>query len=153
MKDLEKRFPEDTSVRFSYIPVLGALLAFNHGEPTKAIQALQIAIPNELGMPQSWFDGTFGALYPAYMRGTAYLAAHQGAEAAAEFQKIISHRGIVASDPIGAVARLQLGRAFAMSGDNAKAKTAYEDFLSLWKDADSGIPVLVQAEAESAKLP
>jgi serine/threonine protein kinase len=90
--------------------------------------------------------------YPVYVRGMAYLAAHQGEEAAAEFQKILDHRGIVVSDPIGALAHLQLGRAFALSGDNTKAKTAYQDFLTLWKDADRDIPVLVQAQAEYAKL-
>jgi eukaryotic-like serine/threonine-protein kinase len=103
-------------------------------------------------VPLSWFNGTFGQLYPVYVRGLAYLASHQGAEAAAEFQKILDHRGIVASDPVGALARLQLGRAYAESGDKSKAKTAYQDFLMLWKDADPGIPILKQAQAEYAKL-
>ena len=150
--DLERRFPEDTSVRFSYLPALRALLALNHGEPSKAIELLQIAAPYELGAPRSSFHGFFGALYPVYVRGEAYLAAHQGAEAAAEFQKILDHRGIVVSDPIGALAHLQLGRAFALSGDKTKAKTAYQDFLTLWKDADPDIPILKQAKAEYAKL-
>ena len=87
-----------------------------------------------------------------YLRGEAYLAAHQGAEAAAEFQKILDHRGIVVSDPIGALAHLQLGRAFAMAGDKAKAKAAYQDFLGLWKDADPDIPILIQAKSEYARL-
>jgi serine/threonine protein kinase/tetratricopeptide (TPR) repeat protein len=151
--DLEKRFPEDTSVRISYIPVLNALLALNHGEPTKAVEALQTNVPYELGVPLSWFNGSFGELYPVYVRGEAYLAAHQGAQAAAEFQKILDHRGIVANDPIGALARLQLGRAFVLSGDTAKAKAAYQDFLTLWKDADPDIPALRQARAELAGLP
>jgi hypothetical protein len=86
------------------------------------------------------------------VRGEGHLAAHQGAEAAAEFQKILDHRGIVVSDPVGALARLQLGRAFALSGDPTKAKTAYQDFLTLWKDADPDIPILKQARAEYAKL-
>jgi tetratricopeptide (TPR) repeat protein len=149
--DLERQFPEDTSVRFSYLPALRALLALNHlgaGEPSQAIELLQIAVPYELGAPH----GNFGALYPVYVRGEAYLAAHKGAEAAAEFQKILDHRGIVASDPIGALAHLQLGRAFALSGDKTKAKTSYQDFFTLWKDADSDIPILQQAEAEYAKL-
>jgi eukaryotic-like serine/threonine-protein kinase len=150
--DLEKRFGEDTSVRFSYLPALRALLALNHGEPSKAIELLQIAAPYELGSPPSSFSGFFGALYPVYVRGVAYLAAHQGAEAAAEFQKVLDHRGIVVSDPIGALAHLQLGRAFALSGDKTKAKTAYQDFLTLWKDADPDIPILKQAKAEYAKL-
>jgi hypothetical protein len=101
---------------------------------------------------QLWIHGFFGALYPIYVRGEARLAAHQGAEAAAEFQKILDHRGIVVSDPIGAQARLQLGRAFALAGDKAKAKTAYEKFLTLWRDADPDIPILRQAKAEYAKL-
>ena len=150
--DLERRFPEDTSVRFSYLPALRALLALNHGEPSKAIELLQIAVPYELGAPRSSFHGFFGTFYPVYVRGEAYLAAHQGAEAAAEFQKILDHRGIVVSDPIGALAHLQLGRAFALSGDKTKAKAAYQDFLTLWKDADPDIPILKQAKAEYAKL-
>jgi Tfp pilus assembly protein PilF len=93
-----------------------------------------------------------GDLYPVCVRGLAYLAAHQGAEAAVEFQKILNHRGIVVSDPIGALAHLQLGRALALSGDKTKARAAYQDFLTLWKDADPDIPILKQAKAEYAKL-
>jgi eukaryotic-like serine/threonine-protein kinase len=124
----------------------------NRGDPAKAIEVLQAAVPDELGAPNSTQFGFFGALYPAYVRGQAYLAAHQGAEAAAEFQKILDHRGIVASDPVGAMARLQIGRAFVLSGDKAKAKTAYQDFLAVWKDADPDIPILEQAKAEHSKL-
>src|SRR5258706_7945234 len=91
-------------------------------------------------------------LYPVYVRGEAYLAAHQGGEAAAEFQKILDHRGIVLNEPIGALARLQIARAYAMQGDTAKARAAYQDFLTLWKDADPDIPILKQAKAEYAKL-
>jgi DNA-binding winged helix-turn-helix (wHTH) protein/tetratricopeptide (TPR) repeat protein len=149
--DLGKRFPEDTSVRFSYLPALRSLLALNSREIPKAIELLQTAIPTELGVPRS-ANGLFGALYPAYVRGLAYLAAHQGAEAAIEFQKILYRRAIVASDPVGALAHLQIGRAFALSGDKPKAKTAYQDFLTLWKDADAEIPVLKQAKAEFAAL-
>ena len=87
-----------------------------------------------------------------YVRGEAYLAAHQGGEAAAEFQKILDHRGIVVSDPIGALAHLQLGRAYVLSGETTKAKAAYRDFLTLWKDADPDIPILKQAKVEYAKL-
>ncbi|MGI8992449.1 MAG: protein kinase domain-containing protein, partial [Bryobacteraceae bacterium] len=149
--DLEKRFREDTIVRFTDIPTLRALLALNHGEPSKAIELLQIAAPYDLAVPGSW-AGFFGNLYPVYVRGEAYLAAHQGAEAAAEFQKILDHRAIVAMDPIGALAHLQLGRAFSLSGDKTKAKTAYQDFLNLWKDADPDIPILKQAQTEYARL-
>ena len=150
--DLEWRFPEDTSVRFSYLPVLRARLALNHGNPEKAIELLTVAMPNELGSPRIDLHANFGALYPVYTRGEAFLAAHKGAEAAAEFQKIIDHRGIVGSDTIGALARLQLGRADAMQGDLAEARAAYEDFLTLWKDADPDVRILKQAKAEYAKL-
>jgi eukaryotic-like serine/threonine-protein kinase len=150
--DLEGRFPQDMSVQSSYLPVLRSGFALSQGDPAKAIDLLRTAAPSELGMPRSGVSGLFGALYPIYIRGEAYLALHQPAQAAAEFQKILDHRGIVVSDPIGALARLQLGRAFALSVNRMKAKRAYEDFLTLWKDADSGIPILRQAEAEYAKL-
>ena len=150
--DLEKRFPEDTSVRFSYLPTLRALFALSHGDHSRAFEVLQVAIPTELGTPRSSIQGLFGALYPVYVRGEAHLAAHQGAEAAAEFQKVLDHRGIVVSDPIGALERLQIGRAWALAGDKTKATTAYRDFLTLWKDADPEIPILKQAKAEYAKL-
>jgi hypothetical protein len=142
--DLPRRFPEDTTVRYTYMPTLRALLALKRGEPARAIELLQTAIPYELGL--------LGNLYPAYVRGEAYLAARQGREAAAEFRKILDHRGSVLSDPIGALAHLQIGRAYALSGDTASAKTAYKDFLTLWKDADPDIPILKQAKAEYAKL-
>ena len=154
-EDLSKRFPEDTRVQFTYAPMLRALLALNHSQPSKAVELLQTAIPYEVGIPTeggSEFLLGAGNLYPAYVRGLAYLAAHQGAEAAAEFQKILDHRGLVISDPIGALAHLQLGRAYALSGDKTKAKSAYQDFLTLWKDADPDIPILKQAKAEYAKL-
>jgi hypothetical protein len=151
-EDLEKRFPEDTFVKFSYVPVLRGLQALSHGGPSSALEQLQIAAPYELGVPGSAVFGLFGALYPVYVRGEAYLAAHKGAEAAAEFQKIVDRPGIIYNDPIGALAHLQLGRAFALSGDRTKTKTAYQDFLTLWKDADPDIPILRQANAEYAKL-
>jgi tetratricopeptide (TPR) repeat protein len=145
--DLERRFPEDTLVRVSYLPVLRARIALNQGDSSKAIEMLQVAVPYELGARQ-----LIGALYPVYVRGEALLAARQGAEAAAEFQKILDHRGVVGSDPIGALAHLQMGRAFALAGDKTRAKTAYEDFLALWKNADPDIPILKQAKAEYARL-
>jgi tetratricopeptide (TPR) repeat protein len=150
--DLEKRFPGDTSVRFSYLPTLRALFALNHSQPSYAIELLQAAVPYELAVPGIAFFANFGGLYPVYVRGEALLAAHRGAEAAVEFQKIPDHRGIVLADPVGALAHLQLGRAYAVSGDKTKAKTAYQDFLTLWKDADPGVPILKQAQAEYAKL-
>ena len=154
-EDLSRRFPEDTIVRFTYVPTIRALVALNHSQPSKAIELLQTAISYEGGTPiegGSEFLLGAGSLYPAYVRGLAYLASHHGAEAAAEFQKILDHRGIVISDPIGALAHLQLGRAYALSGDKTKAKSAYQDFLTLWKDADPDIPIFKQAKAEYAKL-
>jgi eukaryotic-like serine/threonine-protein kinase len=150
--DLEKRFPEDTSVQFTYLPTLRALSALKRGEPAKAIEDLQTNLPYEFAIPAIDFNFFFGGLYSAYVRGNAYLALNQGTEAAAEFQKILDHRGLVLCDPVGALVHLQLGRAYAMSGDKAKAKAAYQDFLTLWKDADPDIPVLAQAKAEYAKL-
>jgi eukaryotic-like serine/threonine-protein kinase len=145
---LASRFPQDTSVRFSYLPALRARLALNRGDVSKAFEVLQSAVAHELGASRA----LFGALYPIYVRGEAHLAAQQGAEAAADFQKILEHRGIVVSDPVGAMARLQLGRALVLSGDKTKAKAAYQDFLALWNDADPDIPIFKQAKAEYAKL-
>jgi len=154
-EDLSKRFPEDTRVQFTYAPTLRALLALNHSQPSKAVELLQTALPSEGGIPTeggSKFLLGAGNPYPAYVRGLACLAAHQGAEAAAEFHKILDHRGIVVSDPVGALAHVQLGRAYALSGDKTKAKSAYQDFLTLWKNADPDIPILKQAKAQYAKL-
>jgi hypothetical protein len=152
--DLEKRFPEDTSVRFGYLPSIRALIAMNHGDPAKAIELLQSGARYDQGTPLcSAPPGFFGIFYPVYVRGLAFLAAHQGVAAAGEFQRILDHRTIVISDPIGALARLQLGRAFVLSGDTVKAKTAFEGFLALWKDADPDIPIFRQAMAEYASLP
>ena len=147
--DLGKRFPEDTVVQFNYLPTLRAKRAVSKGNASEAIESLRAAAPNELGQVGFY---TWGALYPVFVRGEAYLAAHQGNEAAAEFQKILDHRGIVVNEPIGVLAHLQLGRAYAMTGDSTKAKAAYKDFLTLWKDADPDIPILKEAKAEYAKL-
>jgi tetratricopeptide (TPR) repeat protein len=146
--DLEKRFPENTVVRFSYLPVIRARIALNGGDASRAINILQVTAPYELGASHE----LLGALYPVYMRGEALLAAHQGAQAAVEFQKVLDHRGIVVSDPVGALVHLQLGRAYAMSGDIMKGKASYEDFFRLWKDADRDIPILVRANSEYANL-
>jgi eukaryotic-like serine/threonine-protein kinase len=150
--DLAKRFPEDTAVRFGYGPVLRGLLALDRGRPEEAIRELETALPNELHVPPLAFNLRFGGLYSAYVRGEAYLAMHRPADAAAEFQKILKHRGLVLADPVGALAHLELGRAFEMSGDSVPSKAAYEEFLRLWKDADPGIPILRQAKLEYAKL-
>src|SRR5438874_2501125 len=149
--DLAKRFPEDTDVQFNYLPTLRAKIALLHSNPQQAIDMVAVAAPYELGLPAYGFYN-WPNLYPVYVRGEAYLAAHQGREAAAEFQKILDHRGIVLNEPIGALAHLQLGRAYAMQRDTTKARAAYQDFLTLWKDADPDIPILKQAKAECAKL-
>ncbi|MGC1618334.1 MAG: tetratricopeptide repeat protein, partial [Candidatus Acidiferrum sp.] len=140
--DLGHRFPEGTEVQLTRLPTIRAQLALSHNDAAEALEALQTAAPYELA------DG----LYPVYVHGEVYLAAHQGIEAAAEFQKILNHRGIVLNEPIGALAHLQVGRAYAMQGDTAKAKAAYQDFLTLWKDADPDIPIFIAAKAEYAKL-
>ncbi len=150
--DLERDFPEDTSIRFNYLPSVYASLALEHGDPAKAIELLQVNVPYDLSSPRSATFAYFGALYPIYLRGQAYLALHRGAEAAGEFQKIVDHRGIVIGDAFGVLAHLGIARAYAMQGETAKAKAAYQDFLTLWKDADSDIPIFVAAKSEYAKL-
>ncbi len=150
--DLEKRFPEDSSVQFEYLPTLRAIFALDRKQPEKAIELLQTALPHELSVPAIDFNFFFGGLYSAYVRGQAYLAMNNGTNAAAEFQKILDHRGLIAGDPVGALARLQLGRAYANSGDTVKAKAAYQDLLAVWKDADPDLPILKHARAEYAKL-
>jgi predicted Zn-dependent protease len=149
--NLDKQFPEATVVQFNYLPTLRAKLALLHSNPQEALRILGAASPYELGLPALDFHN-WPNLYPVYVRGEAYLAAHQAGAAAAEFQKILDHRGIVLNEPIGALAHLQLGRAYALQGDTAMSRAAYLDFLTLWKDADSDIPILKQAKAEYAKL-
>jgi tetratricopeptide (TPR) repeat protein len=151
-EDMAKRFPEDTPVQFEYLPTLRALSALTHRAPLDAVEHLERARPYDLALPGTAFFAKFGGLYSAYIRGESYLAAGRGQEAAVEFQKVLNHRGIVFADPIGALAHLQLGRAYVASGDTAKAKNAYQDFLTLWKDADEDLPVLKQARAEYATL-
>jgi pentatricopeptide repeat protein len=150
-EDLNKRFPEATIVQFNYLPTLRARLAVNRGNASDALETLRAAVPYELGRT-TFSNYSWNGLYPVYVRGEAYLDAHQGSEAAAEFQKILDHRGIVWNSPIGALAHLQIGRAYAMAGDTNKARAAYNDFLALWKEANSDIPILKQAKAEYAKL-
>jgi predicted Zn-dependent protease/predicted Ser/Thr protein kinase len=147
--DLAKHFPEDTLVQFNYLPTLHAQLALSRNDASKAIEALQAAAPYELGDPTEAF--TFLSLYPVYVRGEAYLAGHQETDAAAEFQKILDHRGVVFSEPIGALAHLGLARSYRQ-GDTTKARATYQDFLTLWKDADPDVPILKEAKAEYAKL-
>jgi serine/threonine protein kinase/predicted Zn-dependent protease len=137
--ELDNKFPLDTLVENYWLPIIRAAVEIGRKNPSKAIEELQ--------GPESYELGT-----PAYLRGQAYLFLHKGNEAGAEFQRILDHRGLVLNEPIGALAHLQLGRASAMAGDTAKAKSAYQDFLTLWKDADPDIPILKEAKAEYARL-
>jgi serine/threonine protein kinase/tetratricopeptide (TPR) repeat protein len=150
--DLEKRFPEDTFVKFTYVPVLRAVTALEQGKPTDSVERLQVALRYELAVNGLNFHHFLGGLHSAYVRGEALIAARRYEEAAAEFQKILEHRGLVGADPISALAHLQLGRVFALSGDTTKAKAAYEAFLALWKDADADTPILKSGKAEYARL-
>ncbi len=149
--NLAKRFPEDTIVQFNFLPTLRAKIALDKANASAAIEYLKAAAPYELGVStQSPF--TWTAMYPVFVRGEAYLAARRGAEAAAEFQKILDHPGIVLNQPVGALARLELARAYVLQGDTTKAKTAYQDFLKLWRNAEPDVPILKEAKAEYAKL-
>jgi DNA-binding winged helix-turn-helix (wHTH) protein/tetratricopeptide (TPR) repeat protein len=147
--DLEKRFPQDTIVRFNLLPAIRASIAIHGAKADKALEALATGARYE--MAQTAEDLNF-VLYPVYLRGQAYLAAKQGTAAGAEFQKIIDHPGLVQNELIGALAYLELGRAYSMTNDTSKAKAAYEQVFSVWKDADSDIPVLKQARVEFGKL-
>jgi tetratricopeptide (TPR) repeat protein len=144
--DLGKRFSQDTIVRFEYLPMARAGLALTTGNAANAIAALTVASPYALGHTNN--DFTFAV----YLRGEAYLAAKNASAAITEFQKILDHSGVIGNEPIGALAHLGLGRAYALSGDSAKAKTAYQDFFTLWENADPDVPILKGAKAEFAKL-
>ncbi len=147
LEALQKSEPGNTYLKVYWFPVIEASIAMAQQAPDRAIVALEPALPYELGGPP---PGT--TMYPAYIRGLAYLAQRNGPAAAAEFQKFLDHPGIVQNFLLGSLARLQLGRSYAISGDTAKAKAAYDDFLTLWKDADPDIPILKEAKAEYAKL-
>jgi len=150
-KDLARRYPLDTLINGYWLPTIRAAIELDHNNPAEAIHLLQGAASYELGAVL--FTADFSApLHPAYVRGEAYLRLHRGKEAAAEYQKFVDHWGAVRKFPLGALARLGLARAYAMQGDSAKAHTAYQDFLTLWKDADPDIPILKQAKAEYARL-
>jgi tetratricopeptide (TPR) repeat protein len=151
--ELERSHSEDTFVKFTYAPVLRALAALGRGKAVESLECLEIARRYELAVNGFNYNHYYlGGLHSAYVRGEALTAAHRYAEAVAEFGKILNHRGIVGLDPIGALANLQLGRAYALSGDNAKAKRAYHAFVTLWKDADPDIPILKQAKEEYGRL-
>jgi serine/threonine protein kinase len=142
--DLGKSFPKDTLVQSLYLPMIHAAIALRSGDDGKAVEALAAATPYELGAETQ--------LHPAYLRGEAYLASRRGAPAEVQFQKILDHPGVAGNNPIGALAHLGLGRAYALTGDSAKARIAYQDFFALWKNADPDIPILKQAKAEYAKF-
>jgi eukaryotic-like serine/threonine-protein kinase len=150
-QNLAKEFPEDTSVQFNYLPTLHARLALNRGNTSEAIENLRTATTYELGQTTGSSYG-WTALYPVFVRGGAYLNARQGKEAAAEFQKILDHPGVVLNEPIAALAHLQIARAYVMLGNTAKARSAYQNFFTLWKDADPDIPILITARTEYARL-
>jgi eukaryotic-like serine/threonine-protein kinase len=146
--ELDRNFPSDTLVQKYWLPTIRAAVALYQKNPSLAVEQLQAASAIELGSPTP----VTVFLCPVYLRGEAYLALHDGNRAAAEFQKFIDHRGLVSNFPWGALARLGLARAYAMQSDTAKAKAAYQDFLTVWKDADPDIPILKEAKAEYAKL-
>jgi eukaryotic-like serine/threonine-protein kinase len=148
-EELEKNCPSDTILKFYWLPTIKAAMGLVANNSTKALVFLEAAAPYELGAPPQFHLGT---MYPVYIRGQAQLAAHDGAAAAAEFQKFLDHRGVALNYPLAPLAHLQLGRAYAMQGDTAKARVAYQDFLTLWKGADPDIPILKQARAEYAMI-
>jgi DNA-binding winged helix-turn-helix (wHTH) protein/Tfp pilus assembly protein PilF len=146
--ELDKTFPLDTLVQRYWLPTIRAGVALERKNPNRAIELLKAASTIELSEPTNLAM----SLCPVYLRGEAYLMLHDGSRAVAEFQKFIDHRGLVVNFPWGALARLGLARAYALQGDTAKARAAYQDFLTLWKDADPDIPILKQAKAEYAKV-
>jgi hypothetical protein len=147
-EELAKTYPTSTLLKTYWLSTINAAIEISKGNSSQAIVELEAAAPYELGTAES----SISNLYPAYVRGQAYLSAHNGTAAAAEFQKLLDHRGIVGHSVTGSLAHLQIGRAYSMAGDTAKAKAAYRDFFTLWKDADPDIPILKQAKAEYAKL-
>jgi hypothetical protein len=147
--ELEKNYPANTILKLYWLPTIKAAIELNKGNPAQAVVYLEAAAPYELGEPPPL---QIGLLYPAYVRGQAHLLAHNGTAAAAESQKLLDHRGIVVNFVTGSLAHLQIGRAYEMAGDTAKAKAAYQDFFNIWKNADPDIPILKQAKAEYAEL-
>jgi tetratricopeptide (TPR) repeat protein len=149
--ELAKRFPLNTPIQSYWLPCARAYIEMLQRKPAQALKSLESASRYEHGFPPPQFSP--GALlYPAYVRGQAYLQRRQGAEAAVEFQKMLDHRSMIACSPLAALAQVQIARAYALQGDTSKARNAYRDFLALWKDADPDVPILNQAKAEYAKL-
>jgi serine/threonine protein kinase/Flp pilus assembly protein TadD len=150
-QNLEERFPLNTVINRYWLPAVHASIEIRRQRPAKALEDLETTAQYELSTPLPQFE-VGGSLYPVYIRGEAYLLLHQGKEAASEFQRFLDHRGVTVNCPLGALARLQLGRAYAVEGDAIRSRAAYKDFLTLWKDADPDIPILKQAKQEYAKL-
>jgi eukaryotic-like serine/threonine-protein kinase len=147
-EELQKSYPTNTLMKVYWLPTINAAIEISKRNSSQALADLEPAAPYELGESLAFINN----LYPAYVRGQAYLLAHNGTAAAAQFQKLLDHRGIVVNFVTGSLAHLQIGRAYAMSGDTARAKAAYQDFFALWKNADPDVPILKQANAEYAKL-
>ena len=147
---LKKSESSNTYLKVYWLPVIEASLALAEQAPDRAVLALEPALPYEYGSVPPATSGS--PIYPAYLRGLAYLNQKNGTSAAAEFRKFVDRPGLVLNFPLGALARLQLGRAYAASGDTAKAKAAYQEFFTLWKNADPDIPILKEAKAEFGKL-
>ena len=150
---LDKDHPEDTQVQATYVPTLRALSALARNDAPKALDLLEVNRHYEFGIPPLAFNHFYGNMYPLYVRGLAYLAMHREQEAAAEFSRLLAHPGLAAGDPVDAAARLQLARALALTGDKTKTQSAYNDILTVWKNADPGLPILKQTKAEYARLP
>jgi predicted Zn-dependent protease len=148
--DLAKRFPQGAVVQSVWLPTIRAQIETGHKNAARSIELLQAAAADELGMLS--VSATNSCLYPVFVRAEAYLSAQQGAAAAVEFQKILDHRGLLWNCATGALAHLGLARAYALQGDTAKARAAYQDFLTLWKDADPDIPILIAAKSEYARM-
>jgi eukaryotic-like serine/threonine-protein kinase len=151
-EDLVRDFPLNTVINNYWLPVIRAAVEIDQKNPVKAIELLQVTAPYELAYPNPQV-GVGRFLYPVYLRGEAYLRLHQADKAVAEYQKFLGHSSIVVNCPLGSFAHVQLGRAYSALGDRAKARSAYQDFFKLWKDADPDIPILKEAKAEFAKLP
>jgi eukaryotic-like serine/threonine-protein kinase len=148
--DLAKRFPQDTVVQTVWLPTIRAQIEMGRKNPARSIELLQATAPYDMAMLSK--SAVNSCLYPVYVRAEAYLSEQQGAAAAAEFQKILDHRGLLWNCVTGALAHLGLARAYVLAGDTGKARAAYQDFLTLWKDADPDIPIFRAAKAEAAKL-
>ena len=150
-QDLAERFPRDTLMNGYWLPAINAAIEINRGNPAKAIEILEITAPYEFGEPSPLFQ-LGGSLYPAYLRGEAGLMLHRGDAAAKEFAKLLDHRGVTFNYPLGALAGVGLARAYALQGHTGKSRSAYQEFFTLWRDADPDIPILKQARAEYARL-